>query len=77
MAFSRNTFLGRLAGSMREVGFYAAVALIVPGGSLIALSLWALRNRRAGARSVSLVRARGAAVAPTCAPFASGTASEP
>jgi len=34
-----------LAGPMRELGPYAAVALIVPGGSLIALSLWAFRHR--------------------------------
>jgi hypothetical protein len=30
-----------LAGPMRELGPYAVVALIVPGGCLIALAFWA------------------------------------
>jgi hypothetical protein len=37
--------IGSLARVMRALGPYAAVELIVPGGSLIALSLWALRHR--------------------------------
>lgn len=36
--------LGHLACLMRKLGPYAAVALIVPGGSLIALTLWAFRR---------------------------------
>jgi hypothetical protein len=35
----------RVAGSMRALGPYAVVALVVPGGCLIALLLWAFRNR--------------------------------
>ena len=35
----------RSAGQMRELGPYAVVALVVPGGCLIALLLWAFRNR--------------------------------
>ena len=35
----------QLSGSMRKLGAYAAVALIVPGGSLIAFTLWALGHR--------------------------------
>jgi hypothetical protein len=34
-----------LAGSIRGLGPYAAIELILPGGSLIALSVWALRDR--------------------------------
>ncbi len=34
-----------LSGSMRKLGAYAAVALIVPGGSVIAFVLWALQQR--------------------------------
>jgi hypothetical protein len=30
---------------MRKLGAYAAVALIVPGGSLIAFTLWASQHR--------------------------------
>jgi hypothetical protein len=37
--------LADLAGSMREIGAYAALALIVPGGSLIVFSVWACRRR--------------------------------
>ena len=34
-----------LSASMRKLGAYAAVALIVPGGSLIAFALWASQQR--------------------------------
>ena len=34
-----------LAGPMRELGPYAVVALLVPGGCLIALAFWAFRHR--------------------------------
>jgi hypothetical protein len=34
-----------LSASMRKLGAYAAVALIVPGGSLIAFTLWASQHR--------------------------------
>ena len=37
--------LAYLAGPMRELRPYAVVALIVPGGCLIALLFWAFRNR--------------------------------
>ena len=43
----------RLARSIRGLGSYAAIVLILPGGSLIALSLWTWRHRTwlaAGAR---------------------------
>jgi hypothetical protein len=35
----------RLVRSIRELGYYPAIALTLPGGSLIALSLWMLRHR--------------------------------
>jgi len=35
----------QLSGSMRKLGAYAAVALIVPGGSLIAFTMWAFGHR--------------------------------
>ena len=34
-----------LAASLRELGPYAAMGLLVPGGSLIALCVWLLRHR--------------------------------
>ena len=36
-----------IAGWLRELGPYAAIGLIVPGGSLIALAMWAWRHRSA------------------------------
>jgi hypothetical protein len=55
----RTHWLGRLAGVLRTLGPYAAIELLVPGGTLIALAVWAFRNRaslaararRAGKRS--------------------------
>jgi hypothetical protein len=34
-----------LSGSMRKLGAYAAVALLVPGGSIIAFMMWASQHR--------------------------------
>ncbi len=38
---------GRLASVLRSLGPYAAIELLVPGGTLIALAVWAFRNRAA------------------------------
>jgi hypothetical protein len=35
----------RLANAMRELGPYAAIALVLPGGSLIALAAWIFQRR--------------------------------
>lgn len=55
--------LGHFVGPMRKLGPYAAIALIVPGGSLIALLLWALRRMagsanppRSGAVHLAIIR---------------------
>jgi len=34
-----------IAGPMRELGPYAIIGLVVPGGSLIVLGMWAYRHR--------------------------------
>jgi hypothetical protein len=39
------SMIAAAARMVRAVGPYAAIELILPGGSLIALSLWALRHR--------------------------------
>ena len=40
------SWLPRVAAkAVREIGPYAAIELIVPGGTLIALALWAYRHR--------------------------------
>jgi hypothetical protein len=49
----RARWVSRLAGPLGALGPYAAIVLMVPGGSLIALTLWAYRNHPrflAGAR---------------------------
>jgi hypothetical protein len=37
--------IGRLGRSAREIGPYAALALLLPGGTLIAGLIWTLRHR--------------------------------
>jgi hypothetical protein len=37
--------MNRLAARLRELGPYTALALLLPGGSLIALAAWAFRHR--------------------------------
>src|SRR5215469_8183863 len=44
-AAMRGNGMSRLANALRELGPYTAIALIVPGGSLIALAAWAVRHR--------------------------------
>jgi hypothetical protein len=45
MMTPRANWMTRIAAPVRELGPYAAIELILPGGSLIALSLWAIRHR--------------------------------
>ena len=45
MLLQRMKSLTLASGSMRKLGAYMAVALIVPGGSVIAFFMWALRDR--------------------------------
>ena len=44
-ATSGNHWKVRFARPIRELRSYAAIVLIIPGGSLIALSLWMFRHR--------------------------------
>src|ERR1700738_4979862 len=44
MQLHRLLWMDRLVGSMREFAPYAALELAFPGGSLIALALWAARH---------------------------------
>jgi hypothetical protein len=37
--------MSRLANALRELGPLTAIALILPGGSLIALAAWSYRHR--------------------------------
>jgi hypothetical protein len=66
MLVSRVTWMGRLTTELRELGPYAAIALVLPGGSLLLVSLWAFRHRRWFAararRTLAIVLALGAGV---------------
>jgi len=42
----RSNWLSRIVPTLRELGPYAAVGLVVPGGSLLLLWVWAFRNRQ-------------------------------
>jgi hypothetical protein len=57
---------GRFADALRDLGPYAAIALVLPGGSLIALAAWTFRNRPLVAASLRrvwvMVAAFGAAL---------------
>lgn len=44
MQLDRIVWMDRLAASIRQLGPYAALELALPGGSLIALALWAARH---------------------------------
>jgi len=62
MVLPRMNWMTRLAGRLRALGPYAAIGLVVPGGSFIAVLLWALRHR---VRLVARVRqALGLTLAP-------------
>jgi len=57
--------IGRIAGLLlRELGPYAAIELILPGGSLLALLLWLYRrHRKAGSETVMSKPSRPTTVA--------------
>jgi len=40
-----NPWIARLPASLRGLGLYAAIELLLPGGSLIALLVWLYRRR--------------------------------
>jgi hypothetical protein len=50
--------IGRLGRSAREIGPYAALALLLPGGTLIACLLWMARHRPWLASHVRAIAAR-------------------
>jgi hypothetical protein len=49
MLLPRTHWIMRIAGVLRELGPYAAIELVLPGGTLIALAVWAIRHRRSSA----------------------------
>ena len=57
MVPTRFNWIVRLAGTLRALGPYAAIELLVPGGTLIALAVWAFRNRQSLVARARRVRA--------------------
>jgi hypothetical protein len=66
MLISRVNWRSRLTTALRELGPYAAIGLVLPGGTLILASLWALRHRRwlldHARRTLAIVLVLGVAV---------------
>ena len=54
--------IARFAGWVRSLGPYAAIELILPGGSIIAVALWTYRHRRALRRTATMSEAVAAPV---------------
>jgi hypothetical protein len=52
----------RIATALRAIGPYAAIELLLPGGSLVALSLWGYRNRSMLARRAQKVFSRSPSI---------------
>ena len=46
-------WIGRIAALVRELGPYAVIELVLPGGSLFALSLWLYRRHKDASRSAA------------------------
>ena len=57
MQLHRLLWMDRVVGSMRELAPYAALAIALPGGTLIALALWAARHHPMATLSWRRVRA--------------------
>ena len=51
MKRTAKVWTARLLGFVRSVGPYAAIELILPGGSVIALVLWLYRHRASDGRT--------------------------
>jgi hypothetical protein len=66
MLLTRVNWIGRLTKGLGELGPYAAIGLLLPGGSLLLASLWAFRHRRwfvaHARRTLAIVLALGAGV---------------
>ena len=45
MLFSRVNWMSRLTTALRKLGPYAAIGLVLPGGTVLLASWWAFRHR--------------------------------
>lgn len=67
--------IAKILACMRRAGPYLAIELILPGGSIIALILWLLRNRPAVRRALARFRSRAGNAAQFVAVLDPSTAS--
>jgi hypothetical protein len=51
-----DTWVSRIAGYLRDLGPYAAIELLLPGGSLIVLLLWLYRRRGSACAPIGRLR---------------------
>jgi hypothetical protein len=51
--WSLGAWIERIARFLRALGPYAAIELVLPGGSLLALLLWLNRHRRTSGGSIA------------------------
>lgn len=67
--------IAKILACIRNAGPYLAIELILPGGSIIALILWLLRNRPAVRRTLAKFRWRAGNAAQFVAVLDPSTAS--
>lgn len=67
--------IAKILACIRHAGPYLAIELVLPGGSIIALTLWLLRNRPAVRRILARIRLRAGNAAQFAAVLDPPTAS--
>ena len=67
--------IAKILACIRRAGPYLAIELILPGGSILALILWLIRNRAAVQRTLASVRSRAGGTAQFAAGLRPSTAS--
>jgi len=72
-----NSRTARILAAFRHAAPYLVIELILPGGSIVALSLWVIRNRASVLRRVSRMASRLGSAAQFAALLRPSTASTP
>ena len=69
--------IAKILAGLRQAGPYLAIELILPGGSIVALILWLLRNRAAVRGALARFRSRAGNAAQFVAVLDPATAPTP
>jgi hypothetical protein len=67
--------IDKVLACIRHAGPYLAIELILPGGSIVALILWLIRNRASVQRTLARVRSRARNVTQFTGVLGASTAS--